>query len=80
MYKPNNVTLRLLRRAVKTQREAREALCDLRDELSPNQFSEQMEDLLKEEVADLELNTDRGVPITIETLEHLIRSLSQESP
>lgn len=77
MYKSNKTNLRLLRRAVKKQREAREALGDLEVNLSPNEFSEQMSDLLGEEIARYELNSDT---LDIETLESLIRTLSQEAP
>lgn len=80
MYMPNTVTLRLLRHAVKTRRAARQALTDLSCSLSENCLSEQMEARLEEEVKDIELDDGRGVPITLETLAHLIQTLSEEAP
>lgn len=79
MRLPSKTLLFYLRRAVKAQRAAREALCDLRNELSSNQFSEQMEELLEEEVKDLELLGD-DTAINLETLADLIRALDSEAP
>lgn len=77
MYKPSSIMLRQLKRAVKAQRAAREALDDLQHALSSNELNEQMQELLKEEVDDLELNNTH---IDLEICEILILALSREAP
>lgn len=75
--KPTKIALRLLRRAVKAQRAAREALDDLQTELSINQFSEQMEEALQDEIINFDLYDTK---VDIEALEDLLRRLDQEAP
>lgn len=73
MNPPNKAMLAVLRRAVRTQRAAREALNDLQDTMSANEFSEQMLEVLQDEVINIDLYDQ---PVDMERLQSLVLAVT----
>jgi hypothetical protein len=77
MIPANQTQLRLLRRAVKAQQAAHEALDDLRDSLTVNGLNEQQAETLREEVIDLALSPE---VINMAHLQRLRDAIYWENP